>query len=558
VRRDLASRVAYYTRRMTGGEGRAINSRSAIARRPVVLHGKFPTWLRWSQPFLYALLERLDEYATNIVLCHSTENLDLFPRSSIECVDARFLRDPVRALAAAQRFAALRPDLLHAHFGWSGVRMLLMRQYLRVPLVTTLGGRDAAVHAHQRRHARLYEALFQASDALVCVSHHLAGLAVQAGAPEESVRVIRRGVDLEHFRYVDRSSRPADAAVRILMVGRLVEKKGHAYGIEALSALRAEKLDAKLFMLGEGPEYHTLIRLRKELGLEDRVVFVDATDHEGVRAHMEEADVFLHPSATGADGDSEGLPNVLVEAAATGLPLVGTGHGGIPELVEDGVTGRLVAEHDAAAVADALRELVCRRDRRLELGRAAAARVRGEFDIESQTKAYAALYAELIEAHASRPELRARCTIPPDAAELLRDGWRPRNLRDEEFSIAELATELFTSQDALDSQPEEPDGTLHRLYDKRLLFSERAKRPAKLALGALLLRILRLRDRLEGIAPGPDGQSLADRVVARFRAGGELAPLLERLDLSSAAALRDSLAARLEAADFPGHPRRAA
>jgi glycosyltransferase involved in cell wall biosynthesis len=368
-----------------------------------VLHGKFSSWLPWHQPFLADLLAGLDASFRNAVLCNRVENEARFGRPDVVCLKSRALLQPAAAtLCALELEARFAPDLLHGHFGWSGARLLLLKAALQRPLVTTFGGRDAGVQLRAPRSAALYALLLEASDAIVCVSAHLRDELVAAGADPARVRVVHRGTDLARFPFVERGGRPP-GPLRALAVGRLVPKKGHADALAALARLRDAGVPARLDVVGAGPGRAALESARAALGLGDAVAFHPPTDQAGLRVHFEAADVFLHPSVTADDGDVEGIPNVAIEAAATGLPVVATRHGGLVEAVADGATGVLVPERDPAALAAALELLAKDPARRLALGRAGAERVRREFDLRAQVAVHEALYRALLADGAPRP-----------------------------------------------------------------------------------------------------------------------------------------------------------
>ncbi|HVH04949.1 MAG TPA: glycosyltransferase [Myxococcota bacterium] len=368
-----------------------------------ILHGKFSSWLPWHQPFLADLLAGLDASYRNVVLCNRVENEARFPRPDVVALKSRALLQPSAAVVCAadlrSRFA---PSLLHGHFGWSGARLLLLKSILRIPLVTTFGGRDAGVQVGAEKSAPLYRILLDACDRIVCVSHHLKGELAAAGADPDRIEVVHRGTDLERFPVVDRAGRPV-VPFRMLMVGRLVEKKGHGDALAALARLRQSGRAAELAIVGVGPAEDAIRAEARRRGVAEHVTLYAPMERSVLRERLAAADVFVHCSVRAADGDVEGIPNVVVEAAATGLPVVGTRHGGIVEVVEDGKSGLLVGEREPEALAAALARLAAEPGRRLEMGRAAAARARAAFDLRAQVAAHEALYAELLAEVKPRP-----------------------------------------------------------------------------------------------------------------------------------------------------------
>jgi colanic acid/amylovoran biosynthesis glycosyltransferase len=188
----------------------------------------------------------------------------------------------------------------------------------------------------------------------------------------------------------------------------MIEKKGIDYGLRAVAELRRREIPVRYTVIGDGPERQALRSLAHELELGETVSFLGWRDQRAVAQLMQESDVLLAPSVTDAAGDQEGIPVTLMEAMATGMPVVATRHSGIPELVEDGVSGFLVPERDAPGLADALDRLA--RDAALaaRIGRAARARIAAEFDIgrlnERLVVHYHALLKEQMASRRDAPE----------------------------------------------------------------------------------------------------------------------------------------------------------
>ena len=413
-------------------------------RQLTVLQAKFSAYLSWSQPFLHALISGLDPHVRNVILCNRTENLDRFPVEHVERLPTRYLVKPrLGVLSASYLRRAWQPDLMHAHFGWSGLRLLLLKQILRVPLVVSFGGRDVGLQMRLPDFDALYASMLAGTDAMICVSKDLKQKLVDNGVDPDRIHVIYRGADLDRFDFVDRRERPEGAPTRILMVGRIVEKKGHRYALEALEPLVTEGKRVELRIVGEGEGYHELRRMRRKLGLSSHVQIVGATDHHGVRRHMEEADLLLHCSVTPESGDTEGIPNVVVEAQARGLPVVGTRHGGIGEAVVDGETGLLVPERAVPPLTEALRRFVEQRDDRLAFGRRARAHVEENFNLKRQIERHLAIYEKVVADTATDPEWKTRTWLPADYQELVDRTLLAQNIRHPtEFSIAELMERL--------------------------------------------------------------------------------------------------------------------
>jgi glycosyltransferase involved in cell wall biosynthesis/peptidoglycan/xylan/chitin deacetylase (PgdA/CDA1 family) len=197
------------------------------------------------------------------------------------------------------------------------------------------------------------------------------------------VHILRAGVDTGLFAPNGRRPGDADGApLAILCVGTLQEVKGQAHLIEACALLAATGRAFHCRLVGEGPDRAALAARIAAAGLEGRVELVGARTRPEVAAELRHADVFVAPSVPTSEGKREGIPVVLMEAMATGLPVVSSRLSGIPELVEDGVNGLLTAPGDAAALARALASLHDDADLRERLGSAARRRVEREFDLD--------------------------------------------------------------------------------------------------------------------------------------------------------------------------------
>jgi len=495
---------------------------SAIGEKKLtVLQSKFAAYLSWSQPFLHHLLTGVGEHVHNVVTCNRTENLDRFPVDDVIRIPDRYLLEPrLGVLAAQYAKETWDPDLIHAHFGWSGLRMMLLKQFLRIPLVVTFGGRDVGVQMQLEYFDRLYEVMLNASDQLICVSKDLRSKLIAMGGPEDRIRVIYRGCDLEQFSFVDRSKGHEKKTVRILMVGRLVEKKGHEYAFRALAELQRRGVELQLVVVGEGEDYPQVKRLRARLGLRSQIQFVGSTDHDGVRQHMTEADILLHCSVTPPNGDTEGIPNAVVEGQATGLPVVGTHHGGIVEAVREGETGFLVPERDVSSLADVLERLATNATLRLDMGRAARDFIARDFNLKSQVSEHIEIYRKLSDAYATQPALADRVWVPEDYAELVRMTIRNH----EEFSVAELLERFIWARrvETTFKEPVQRESRLERLYDLKKYIPQMIKYPVKMMVGRTLAQAIEVSYRSQYGSNLETLESMDQRVLNYFREGGAI------------------------------------
>ena len=274
-----------------------------------------------------------------------------------------------------------RYDAIHCEFGPMGRFMLPMLDagIVEGPLSVAFYGyditREPAIHG-----TGVYDELFARVEVLLPNSTYLVDRLVAAGAPPEKVTLHRLGIRTEDFAPVDRTARRGSPVA--LAVGRFVEKKGFEYAIRAM-ALAETPEEWRLRLVGDGALKPSLERLVAGLGLKDRVEFLGWRSHGEVVRLMGESDLFLAPSVTAQDGDMEGMPLVIAEAMATGLPVISTRHSGIPDAARDGENAVLVDEFDVTGLAEALRHFADPEARRVA-GESSIGIARSEFEAKTQ------------------------------------------------------------------------------------------------------------------------------------------------------------------------------
>lgn len=294
----------------------------------------------------------------------------------------------------ARKFGA---TLIHAHFAIDALYANAIARKLKVPLLTTVHGFDITTKRGDflksgspslMRYALFQRRLKEDCKIFLCVSDFMRNQALKAGFPETKLRKHFIGVDTKAFQPAGgQGDQPS-----LLHVARLVEKKGTSYLIRAFVELVKRLPEARLNILGGGPLLESLQRLAAEVGVADRVTFLGVQPHGEVRRQLMASSALVLPSVTAANGDAEGLGMVLLEAAAMGVPAVGTRHGGIPEAVRDGQTGILVPERDVPALADAMTTLLRDQGLRQRMGIQARQMVEQEFDIVRQSHALLDIY----------------------------------------------------------------------------------------------------------------------------------------------------------------------
>jgi glycosyltransferase involved in cell wall biosynthesis len=353
--------------------------------------------LRWPpETFLQLKLGRLVERGLEVTV----GSFDPPGASTRELAGVRVKRVPgVRQTMGRWRLhlslISLRPHVLH--FEWLTVASssLPLLHRWRGPVVVSSRGSDLPIGGPvlNRPRAEALAAVFARADAVHCVAESGRGEAQEFGLDPDKTWVIPGGVDVEFFKPApDRA--PTEDTFTIVSVGWLRWLKGHEYAVLVLAALVRQGIPAKLEVLGGDPAADTLepsqrariVHTARDLGVGDRLHLHGTVEAPEVRAQLQRADALLHTSL------SEGLPNVILEAMACGVPVVASEVGGTREAVRDGIDGFLVPPRDPAAAAAALAALWRDPELRRRIGEAGRAHVETDFTLLRQTDRWIELY----------------------------------------------------------------------------------------------------------------------------------------------------------------------
>jgi glycosyltransferase involved in cell wall biosynthesis len=297
----------------------------------------------------------------------------------------------------AQAIQRVNGQVLHVYFGNIAVLLLPLLREAPVPIIVSFHGADAGVEAERPAYVAAIREVLGLARLVLARSEALAERIVTMGCPREKIRIHRTGIPLERFPFQARTA-PADGAWRFFQACRLIPKKGLHTTLRAFARF-AEKFPLASFTVaGEGPLLDELTALAAELGIAEKVRFTGFLTHKELLEQLVAAHVFLHPSETGPDGNQEGVPNSMLEAMSTGLPVVATWHGGIPEAVDDGVSGFLVNERDPEALAEALFKLADNPARYAKMCPAAAQSVAERFEQSRQIEVLDICYDEAAKA----------------------------------------------------------------------------------------------------------------------------------------------------------------
>ena len=349
-------------------------------------------FLEYSQTFVHDELRHHDRWDASVI-CHHRTNADRFPFDDVLVLDRQGLAGRLDGLlykATGNSPTALRWirehrfDLLHAHFGPASMYALGPAMLFDLPLVVTYHGYDVPLLSSQQRlrprywrYWALSPLMLRRVDRFLPASDELARMLIELGAPAERVHVWRLGVTIPS----EWTPRALHDDPRVVMIGRFVEKKGFDVGLRAFARLAARFPRAVLQIVGDGPGRANLEAIIAQEQLGGRVQFLGVLPHAEVFATLERADVLMAPSNVDSVGNRESGLLVIKEAAARGVPAVGTIHGGIPEIIDDAITGFLVPERDVETLADRLGRLLQDAALRRTMGIAARAKMEREYNI---------------------------------------------------------------------------------------------------------------------------------------------------------------------------------
>lgn len=285
------------------------------------------------------------------------------------------LRKKIRAYLIQHKIQAVL-----AQYGPSGVEMLPFCRELGLPLIVHFHGYDAHDAELLNEYQPRYPEMFAEAAAIVSVSQSMTLQLQQLGAPIDKLHYNPCGADLRQFRPTNPGKNPP----RFLAAGRFSGTKAPHLTLQAFEMVAQKVPEARLTMAGDGPLRSLCIRQAKLMGLEDKVDFPCVLSHQEVADNMRQARAFVQHSITTRTGDSEGTPVAIMEAGASGLPVVSTLHAGIPEVVIHEETGYLVAERDTQNMASAMIGLAKFPEIADRMGQAARLRIEEKFSLEKR------------------------------------------------------------------------------------------------------------------------------------------------------------------------------
>ncbi len=286
-------------------------------------------------------------------------------------------------------------DLMHVYFGHTGVHLLPFIKQWERPTVVSFHGMDIQSRPHQAGYDDMMRDLLRTIPLVLARSESLFDALAAWGCSREKMRLNRTGIPLDAFPFSERTT-PEDGRWQFVQACRLIAKKGLKTALQAFAQFHSFNPNARFVIAGDGPMKEQIVALARDLGVQYAVELRGFLDQPALAQLYAESHVFLHPSEMTADQNQEGVPNSMLEAMATGLPVVATRHGGIPEAVTAGENGLLVGEADSEALMAALFRCTEHPADLLDMGRAAAKSVRENFSQERAIERLEAIYDEAI------------------------------------------------------------------------------------------------------------------------------------------------------------------
>lgn len=363
------------------------------------------SFLPYSQTFIYEEIQAHKRYTVD-VFCKERKNEQRFPYESYFKPEGK-LRELIYENIAYwpsfnRQMRRKNYALIHAHFGTGAVYALPYKLRHNIPLIATFHGHDiGTLISNDRykpsnwRYAVYSKMILSKADLLLAVSTEMAEILCKLSKRPEAVRVFHIGVNLDKFEPINYESRIENNICQLVMIGRFTQKKGHQYALKAFKIAIQKGRKAHLHLIGDGELKQECIKYVHSNKLDSNVTFHGVLNSSEISLLLKRVDLLLAPSVVASNQDREGGPVVIKEANATAIPAVGTYHGGIPEIIEDGKTGYLVPERHVDSLANRMIDLIDHPKKRSAFGVAAREKMERDYDIRKQVQKLESLYDQV-------------------------------------------------------------------------------------------------------------------------------------------------------------------
>ncbi len=287
-------------------------------------------------------------------------------------------------------------DIIHCQFGTQSCRGMAF-QKINAPnskIVTTFRGDDISRFVKERGE-NVYQELFKTGNCFLANCEFFKRRVINIGCDPNKIFVHRSGLNSRRFTFKPREF-PTDGKIRIVTTGRLVEKKGIQYSIQAVAQQAKIHPNIEYNIIGDGPQKDQLQKLIDDLNANEFIHLLGWKHEDEIIEILDQSQIFIAPSVTAQDGNQDAPLNVLKEAMAMGLPVISTYHGGIPELVEDGISGFLVPERDAETLAEKLGILISNPQLWLDMGSSGRAYVEEHYNLDTLNDLLVKIYQQTL------------------------------------------------------------------------------------------------------------------------------------------------------------------
>jgi colanic acid/amylovoran biosynthesis glycosyltransferase len=288
-------------------------------------------------------------------------------------------------------------DMMHIYFGHTGVHLLPFIRQWDKPCLVSFHGADVGIKQDVENYVGKLRVLFDSVAVVLARSQSLADRLIKFGCAREKIRINRTGIPLHEFSMMPREF-PTDGRWQILQACRLIEKKGVGSAIRAFAIFAREFPKAEFIIAGKGPLQPELQGLAQKLGVAEKVHFCGFLSQPDLRDLFGRTHIFIHPSETPPDENQEGVPNSILEAMATGLPIIATRHGGIPEAVTENLNGFLSDEGDTKSLGRSMVALAKSPELYARFSAAARLAVAENFDQDMTVRELERIYEEVCDA----------------------------------------------------------------------------------------------------------------------------------------------------------------
>jgi len=373
------------------------------------------TWLPQTATWLFNQVQYLPKEIQSSIVCDRTEHLEQFYIPNIYCLHETsmprfFWEKGIRKMISRQYrdflssiIESVNAQVVHSHFGDIAWMNLKVAKKTGVKHVATFYGYDVnMLPAQDKRWLSRYQVLFNEADLFLCEGPYMAERLIELGCPEKKVRVHHLGVEVDSILYAPRSWQSSEP-LKVLIAATFREKKGIPYALEALAVLQ-KSVPLEITIIGDATsetrsikEKQRIIDIIEKHGLGSRIRMLGFRPFSELFEEAYKHHIFLSPSVTASDGDTEGgAPVSLIEMMATGMPIVGTSHCDIPEVVQYEDKNWLVEERDVMGLVEKLQWLIDHPDRWESMLMTGRRHVELEFNAMQQGKKLSNCYKDIL------------------------------------------------------------------------------------------------------------------------------------------------------------------